>query len=393
MNRRILISGAGIAGPTLAWWLRRSGFEPTLVESAPAPRTGGYVIDFWGVGYDVAERMGLISTLREVGYSLREVRIVDELGRRIAGFDGNAFQGATRGRYLSIMRGDLAQAIYSRIDAEVEAMFGDTITVLEQDDNGVTVGFRHGPSRRFDLVVGAGGLHSVVRSLVFGPESAFEKYLGYYTAAFSAPGYPHRDEGVYVSYAVPGRQIARYALRDDRSAFFLILAADRTLAQVRHDPEAQRHVLNTAFGGLGWETAEIMEAMSSAEDLYFDAVAQARLPHWSRSRVVLLGDAAYCPSLLAGQGSAFAMAGAFVLAQELAAAHGDHRIAFAAYERRFKPFIEAKQRAAERVGGWFAPRTVAALQLRNLGMRALNLPWLGTWALSRSLGDRFDLDN
>ena len=388
----MLISGAGIAGPTLAWWLLRNGFVPTVVEKAPAPRTGGYMIDFWGVGYEVAARMGLIPALERVGYRMEEVRIVDALGHRVAGFDAGAFRAATNGRYLSLLRSDLAQAIYSMIAGDVETIFGASVIALEGDADGVTVIFDAVQPRRFDLVVGAGGLHSVVRALTFGPEREFEKYLGYYTAAFTAAHYPHRDEGVYVSYTVPGRQIARYALRDDRSAFFLILAADQAFGDVSHDAQAQREALRRAFGGLGWETGEIMAALDTADDLYFDAVAQVRLPCWSRERVVLLGDAAYCPSLLAGQGSAFAMAGAYVLADELATADGDHRAAFGAYEQRFRPFVDAKQKAAKRFGGWFAPRTRGALRLRNLVARTIDIPWLGERLLARSLGDRFDLD-
>jgi len=407
-NRTVLISGAGIAGPTLAWWLRRDGITPTLVEAAPAPRTGGYIMDFWGVGYDVAERMDLVPTLRRVGYHLEEVRIVDARGHRVAGFRTNAFDAATGGRYLSILRGDLAAAIFERIarrggelvaarDSEaVETIFDDSITRLEQDDDGVDVTFEHAPPRRFDLVVGADGLHSNTRRLAFragtGAEH-HEKFLGYYTAAFSTSHYPHRDEGVYVSYAVPGRQVARYALRDDRAAFFLILAAEQPLAIDHRDAAQQRRILHDSFAGIGWEMDEILRAMDSADDLYFDSVAQARLPHWSRGRVVLIGDAAYCPSLIAGQGSAFAMAGAYVLAHELAVAGRDHRVAFEAYERRFKPFIDAKQQAAEKFGGWFAPRTPLKLALRNLATRAMAVPLLGEWMIGRSLADRFELPN
>ena len=387
----MLISGAGIAGPTLAWWLLRKGFIPTLVEKAQSPRTSGYMIDFWGVGYDVAEQMGLIPILEAVGYRIKEVRIVDELGRRVAGFNADAFRAATHGRYLSLLRSDLAQAIYSIIARDVETIFGASVIALAQDADGVSAIFDGARPRRFDIVVGAGGLHSVVRRLAFGPERDFEKYLGYYRAAFTAARYRHRDEGVYVSYTVPGRQVARYALRNERSAFFLILAADPTFERLNHDPDAQREALRDAFGGIGWETGEIMAAMDGADDLYFDAVAQVRLPRWSNGRVVLLGDAAYCPSLLAGQGSAFAMAGAYVLANELAAAGGDYRAAFTAYEQRFRPFIDAKQRAAERFGGWFAPRTRAALRIRNLVTRVMNVPWMGEWLIGRSLGDRFEL--
>lgn len=390
-NRNVIISGAGIAGPTLAYWLRRHGFSPTIVERAPAPRTGGYMIDFWGVGYDVAEQMDLLPTLRRVGYRLDELCIVDHRGRRIAGFHVDALQSATKGRYLSMMRSDLAHALYALVAKDVEFIFGDSIARLDEDDAGVTVTFEHHPPRRFDLVVGADGLHSVVRTLTFGPEARFEKYLGYYTAAFSAPGYPHRDEGAYVSYAVPKRQLARYALRENRSAFFMIFAQDQVLGLGHDDVAAQRRILRETFSGIGWEADEILAAMESADDLYFDAVAQTRLSSWSRGRVALLGDAAYCPSLLAGQGSALAMAGAQVLAHELAAANGDHRAAFAAYERRFKPFIDAKQKSAERFGGWFAPRTRFALTLRNLATKALAFPWIGDRLVVRSLGDQFEL--
>jgi 2-polyprenyl-6-methoxyphenol hydroxylase-like FAD-dependent oxidoreductase len=405
-TRTVLISGAGIAGPTLAWWLRRKGFTPTIVEGAPAPRTGGYIMDFWGVGYDVAERMELIPTLRRIGYHLEELRIVDTHGKRVAGLHTNEFDAATNGRYLSILRGDLASAIFDRITQRggerdsmrsadaVETIFGDSITHLDQDDDGVSVAFEHTPPRRFDLVVGADGLHSNTRRLAFGaaPDGEnYEKYLGYYTAAFSTSHYPHRDEGVYVSYAVPGRQVARYALRDDRAAFFLILAAEEPLAVDHRDAGQQRRILHDAFDGTGWEVDEIMRAMDSADDLYFDSVAQARLPHWSRGRIALVGDAAYCPSLIAGQGSAFAMAGAFVLAHELAAAAGDHRVAFEAYERRFKPFIDDKQRSAEKFGGWFAPRTPFKLALRNLATHVMSIPLLGEWMIDRSLSDRFEL--
>ena len=262
--RTVLISGAGIAGPTLAWWLLRKGYIPTLVEKSPGPRRGGYMIDFWGVGYDVAARMGLIPALQQVGYRLEEVRLVDQLGRRITGFNAEAFRTATHGRYLSLLRSDLASAIYSMVEGDVETIFGDSVVGLEEDAAGVDVIFESGAARRFDLIVGAGGLHSIVRTLAFGPEHRFEKYLGYYTAAFTAAHYRHRDEGAYVSYSVPGRQVARYALRDDRSAFFLIVAADEALGHVSHDPRAQREVLRDAFGGLGWELGEITAAMDSA---------------------------------------------------------------------------------------------------------------------------------
>lgn len=389
--RTVLIVGAGVAGPSLAWWLRRAGFTPTLVEQAPALRTGGYLIDFWGVGYDVAERMGLLPRLHEVGYDIDELRIVDSHGRRRATLQVEVIRKVTKGRYVSLMRSDLSRAIYDLLGGEVETLFGDTVTRLDEDREGVEVTFRHAAPRRFDLVVGAGGLHSVVRQLIFGPDHRFERYLRYCTAAFTAEGYPHRDEGVYLSHSAPGRQAARYALRDGRSAFFFIFAADQPPAVAPHDLPGQRAVLHRLFGGTGWEADEFLAAMDTATDLYFDRVAQAVVPAWSRGRIALLGDAAYSPSLLAGQGSAFAMTGAQVLAHELAAADGDHRVAFPAYERRFRPFVEAKQRSAARFGGWFAPRSRPGLWLRDQVTRLLNVPVIGELLAGGTLSDRFTL--
>lgn len=387
----VLISGLGVAGPTLAYWLRRFGFVPTVVERAPAPRTGGYMIDFWGVGFDVADRMGLVPALERDGYRLEELRLVDGDGRRITTVDARVFARALDGRFVSLPRGDLAHRIYELIDGGVETIFADSIVRLEQDARGVEVSFERTATRRFDLVVGADGLHSNVRRLVFGDGGEVETYLGYYAAAFSAAGYPHRDEGTYVSYALPGRQIARYALRNGRSAFFFVFAQEKPLAIDHHDTAAQRQILRQRFSGTGWECDEILDVMDSASDLYFDVVSQTRLPDWSRGRVVLVGDAAYCPSLLSGQGCAFGMAGAYLLAESLRRFPGDHARAFAEYQLQFKPFVDRKQQAAARFADWFAPRTPFRLLVRNLATRAMGLPYIGGVIAARSFGDRLQL--
>ena len=179
---RVLISGAGIAGPTLAYWLLQYGFEPTLVEKSPQLRTGGYIIDFWGAGFDVADRMGLLPEIKSQGYVVQEVRVVNQDGERIAGFPAEVFSRMTDGRYVSLPRGDLAASIFRKIDGQAETIFGDSITRIEQSASGVRVEFQRGSPREFDLVVGADGLHSEVRKLAYGPEERFEKYLGYKVA-------------------------------------------------------------------------------------------------------------------------------------------------------------------------------------------------------------------
>lgn len=390
-NRNILISGAGIAGPTLAYWLMRRGFTPTLVEHAHAPRDGGYMIDFWGVGYDVAERMGLLPALNEDGYHLREVRLVNRRGHRVAGFDAGIFDTVTRGRFLSILRGDLARRIHQCIDGKVEILFSESVTALDEDPGGVTVAFRGAPARRFDLVVGADGLHSNVRNLLFGDGARFESYLGYYAASWFAAGYPHRDEEMYVSHAMPGRQLARYALRDGSSAIFVILARRTPLAVAQHDVAGQKAVLREALTGTGWESDEMLARLDEAETLYFDHVAQTHCPEWTKGRVALLGDAAYCPSLLSGQGSAFAMAGAYELAHALAANNGDHELAFAEYERRFRPFVMRQQGEAKELGWWFAPQSMIGVWLRNLTTNLIGAPVIGRRLVTNLLGDRFNL--
>ena len=396
-NPNILISGAGIAGPTLAYWLQRHGFNPTLVESATQLRSGGYVIDFWGTGYDVAERMGIVPRLKTLGYDVQEVLAVDSDGKRIAGFSVDVVREAIEGRYTSIARGDLAQAIYQALEGRVETLLGDRIRSLEQSANGVEVTFEHSPARRFDLVIGADGLHSGVRELAFGPQQQYEKFLGYSVAAFEAAGYRPRDEQVYVGYNQPGKMIARFTLRDDRSMFMAVCASDgpapRADGQANHEESdrAVRQFIHEQFDHAGWESREIMAAMDRSGDLYFDRVSQIRMDSWSKGRVALIGDAAACPSLLAGEGSALAMTEGYVLAGELATAGGDHGVAFDRFEQRLRKFIEGKQHDAANFAGAFAPRTAFGLFVRNLVTRAMGFAPVAKLVMERSLVDRFAL--
>ena len=220
---RIIINGAGIAGPTLAYWLRQASHEVLLVEAAPQLRRDGYVIDFWGAGYDVAEKMGLLPRIRDLGYQVREVRFVDRHGRKRGGFSSEVFRRLLNGRFTTLRRSDLAATIYGALEGTVETIFGDSVASIEETGHGVRVRFDHASPREADLVVGADGLHSRVRRLVFGPDAGVEVSLGYHVAAFEVEGYRPRDELVYVSHGAPGRQISRWSMRDDKTLFLFVL--------------------------------------------------------------------------------------------------------------------------------------------------------------------------
>ena len=385
-----LISGVGIAGATLAFWLHKYGIEPTLVELAPALRSSGYVIDFWGLGYDIAEKMGLLPDITRIGYHTQELRIVDEDGRRLSGFGVQLFRELTGGRYVTIGRGDLSKLICDQISGSCEIIFGDSIAGLRETGGEVHVQFEHGAERRFDLVIGADGLHSRVRKLVFGPQDRYEKDLGYRVAAFETTGYRRRDELVYIVHSAPGRQVGRLALHDGQTLFLFIFASGSE--PEAHGVAAQKAMLRKAFQGDGWELPRILTALDTCDDLYFDRVSQIRMAAWSRGRIALVGDAAFCVSLLAGQGSALAMTAAYVLPGELATLQHQPQEAFRRYEERLRPFIDRKQRAAERFASAFVPRTQLGIFFRNQVMKSFRIPAIARIALGRDIrDDQFEL--
>ena len=392
---KILISGAGIAGPTLAYWLSRYRMEPTIVEIAPRLRTGGYMIDFWGAGFDIAERMGLREEITDKGYTVRQVRIVNREGRRVSGFPADVFTRVTNGHYVSLPRGDLAAIIFGKLGGGVETIFGDGIAGIEQTSQGVQVRFERGPARRFDLVIGADGLHSRVRELVFGPQSRYEKYLGYKVGAFVVDGYEPRDELVYVMYTQIGQWVARFAMRDGSTVFMFAFRHEPEKDPPEDDVTAQKALLRKRFGGSGWECPQILEALDTARDFYFDRVSQIHMNAepglWTRGRVSLLGDAAFCVSLLAGQGSALAMVAAYILAGELHRANGDYTTAFAQYQERFGPFVFEKQKAAVGFASTFAPESAFSLFLRNQVMKLLTVPWVASYIFGKGLADKIVL--
>jgi 2-polyprenyl-6-methoxyphenol hydroxylase-like FAD-dependent oxidoreductase len=299
------------------------------------------------------------------------------------------------GRFLSLPRRDLAATIFCKIERAVETIFGDSVFRIDQDEKRVRVKFERGGERDFDLVIGADGLHSRVRELVFGAEQRFEKYLGYMVAGFQSDGYRPRDELVYLMFTELGQQVMRFSMRDDSTMFLFTFADDEASGASANDLPAQKALLRARFEKSGWECPQILDQLDNTCDLYFDRVSQIRMDEepglWTRGRVTLIGDAACCVSLLAGQGSALAMVAAYILAGELHRAEGDYAKAFASYQALFAPFVRQKQEAALRFRVLFGPKSKAAMFVRNQVMNLVRYPWIARAAFSRDLVDKITL--
>jgi 2-polyprenyl-6-methoxyphenol hydroxylase-like FAD-dependent oxidoreductase len=388
---RVAINGAGIAGTTLAWWLRRFGHEVLIVEKAHGFRTGGYLLDLWGIGYDVAEKMGVLPRLQAVQYHVEELRILDRQGRVCGGYPTKILSRLARNRLLALARSDIAATIHGTLDSAVETIFGDSICAIRDDGNRLGIGFDHAPTREVDLVVGADGLRSRIRSLAFGSGSMFEHALGCHVAAFELSGYRPRQEGIAAIHGAPGRYVSRISLRDDKTLVFMVFRNEYFAGDIPANETQRKSALHEVFGDMAWECPQILSAMADASDIYFDSVSQIRMERWTKGRVALVGDAAACPSLIAGEGAGLAMAEAYVLAGEIHASRGDLVAAFARYEERMKPFLLHKQKAAQKLVGAFVPKNALAVAARNFATRLMRLPVFPELMMGRYLSDAIEL--
>jgi 2-polyprenyl-6-methoxyphenol hydroxylase-like FAD-dependent oxidoreductase len=349
------------------------GWDVVMLEKAPGPRTQGYMIDLFGPGYDAAEATGLLPRLRELGYHVEGARFVDPTGRSRARLDYTRFARAVNGRLLSIMRPDLELALREHLPDEVELRFATSLTGVENHADGVHVTLTGGEVLDADLLVGADGIHSAVRSLVFGEERNYLRYLGFHTAAFTFTDpaiHAQVDNGFCLTDTID-RQIGLYGLRDGRVAAF---AAHRTTdPTVPDDPQA---ALRAEYDSLGWVVPDALAQCPPAREVYYDEVAQITVPRWHRDRVVLLGDAAYAVSLLAGQGASLSIAGAFVLAEQLRRANSVE-IGLDRHEQVWRPVVEEKQHAGRKAVRWFLPHSLAQLRTRRIMLALSWLPGLG----------------
>ncbi|MFG3349598.1 FAD-dependent monooxygenase [Streptomyces sp. NPDC048018] len=370
--RTVLISGASIAGPALALWLHRYGFAATVVEKAPAVRTGGYKVDLRGGAVEICARMGILDEVRAHSTDMAGGSYVDSEGRTVGELPAAIFGGREE-QDEEIMRGDLARILYERTREDVEYVFGDSVSSLHDDGEGVDVVFESGTRRRFDLVVGADGLHSATRRLVFGDERHHRRHLGAYISLFTGPDRLGLDRWE-TYHARPDKLVSVYSTAGESAATAkncLVFAAPAELAYDHRDIAAQKRLLAEAFAGDDWEIPRLIADAADADDFYFDSISTIHLDRWSRGRVVLLGDAAHCTSPASGQGTGLALTGAYVLAGELAAAGGDHVTGFAAYEEVMRPGVELNQSFAERFAKEMTVSSRRKIALRMFMVRVL----------------------
>jgi 2-polyprenyl-6-methoxyphenol hydroxylase-like FAD-dependent oxidoreductase len=337
---KVLISGAGPAGLTAAYWLKRYGFTPTIVERAPHLLVGGYKIDVRGAALQVIKQMRIHDAVVAARTDMQGAQLVDKQGKVIERMRGDEFGHRVTGD-LEIVRGTLCEILRDHL-GDVELLFGNTIQGITQSANIVQVQFTKNGVREFDCVIGADGLHSNVRRIAFGEESRFLRDLGLYLCVYSVPNYLKLDR-MEMQYSELGRIAAIWSSRGDANAKACFGFAAPTLQIGLHDRSQQQQALETVYEGIGWEVPRLLELMPTASNWYFDKAAQINMPRWSQGRVVLVGDAAYCASPMSGQGTSLALIGAYVLAGELAATSGDCLRAFAEYENSMRPFVEANQ--------------------------------------------------
>ncbi|MFI5895827.1 FAD-dependent monooxygenase [Actinoplanes sp. NPDC051513] len=375
---RVLISGGGIAGPALAFWLQRAGAEVTIVERSRAPRPGGHAVDVRGVARDVIERMGLREAIRDSQVDERGWALVDARGRKRATMPADLFGGEGIVAEIEIARGDLARILHDATAGAVDWRFGDRITALTPDGDAT---FASGGRERFDVVVGADGVRSGVRALAFGPHEEFVRPLGGRGAYFTVAD-PGDLDNWFEMFNAPGGLVA--GIRPERGGTAKASLSFRTNEPwTRTDKAGQMRELRERFAGIGWRVPGFLASMPDAPDFYFDEITQVHVEKWRRGRVVLLGDAGYCGSPLAGLGTSMSLVGAYVLAGELAAA-ASPEAAFAAYQEQMAAYVKDGTQLPPGGMKAFAPNS--SLMIR---MRAVSMRMMGVWPMKGMLEKQF----
>ena len=337
----------------------------------PELRVGGHAVDIRGTALDVIERMGLAAAVREARTNILTLSAVRPDGRRTYDVALRPLHEARGDREVEIMRDDLVRILFGAIADDSEVVFGDSVRAVLPQGARIGVEFERGASREVDVVVGADGQHSALRELVFGPERDFTHHLGAYLSIYTVDNLlALRDRAVL--YNEPGRAAAMFTVRGNERAKVVLLFRSGPLDIEFTDRAAQQKLLRRRFAGMGWETGRLLEAMPDAYDFYFDEMSQVRLPSWSTGRVALLGDAAFGPSPMSGQGTSLALIGGYLLANHIATA-ADLPAAFTLWERGFRPNVELNQGLATDGMSTLLPDSRFGIFTRNQTMRLIPL--------------------
>jgi 2-polyprenyl-6-methoxyphenol hydroxylase-like FAD-dependent oxidoreductase len=372
-NLHVLISGASIAGPALAFWLNQYGFKVTIIEKAAQPRTGGYRVDLRGAAVTVAENMGILHRIKDKAIHIRQSVLINKKGGTIAGFNPDEF-GMRQERDVEILRGDLAEILYEQTKEDTEYLFNDSILKIEEQTGGIKVHFQKGGTRHFDLLVAADGLRSNVRRLLFDKEEHLVKHLGYYISIFSVPNHLELDQEE-VGYPGAGKIVNVFNAHKKQPSKALFLFSSKGLEYDFKDIAQQQKILKGAFENEGWELAALLKAMPESPDFYFDSLSQVHAPELFKGRTVLLGDAGYCPSPASGQGTSLAIVGAYVLAGELSRT-ADYREAFDNYSDKMGHYIKVNQELGLAVLEQMIAKSKTELFMQNLVLTLMKyMPW------------------
>jgi 2-polyprenyl-6-methoxyphenol hydroxylase-like FAD-dependent oxidoreductase len=367
---KAIVSGGGIAGLAAALSLAQKRWDVLVLEKAASLRTGGYMLDFFGPGFDAAGDLGVLDDLRQKARGVGKVDFIDATGRTRSSVNYAHIRRATQDKLFPILRGDIERVLHSALPATVGIRYGTSIVSVENFGGGVSVALSNGGALEADLLVGAEGIHSATRKLVFGPEEKFIRPLGFHTAGyfFESARVAAALEGDFKMMAIKGRMIGLYEVDPNQiMAFFVMRSRDEA------PPTDPRSALLEGFGDLGWIVPEALAAMPEPQEIYFDVVAQIEMPCWHRERTVVIGDAAYAVSLLAGQGASLALAGGRALGQVLGG-EGSIEEKLQRFDARLRPLVLEKQGAGRRSAQWFVPQTEAHAVLRDVAVNITNWP-------------------
>ncbi|WP_168207407.1 FAD-dependent monooxygenase [Microlunatus elymi] len=389
----VLISGAGIAGPALAHQLAASGVQVTVVERSAGIRTAGQLVDLRGNSQEAVRRMGLFDRIMDARLPQNGIAYINGRGRVFARWGIDMFGGHGPVSDLEIFRGDISEILHEAVRDRVDFRFNDKITSVDEHTDHISVSFEHGRTERYDLVVAADGLHSATRRLIWGPEDPYVHQVGGHTAYFTMPA-PEPLDGWTLAHVLSERRMTMIRPDHDPAlahAIMTFLDQPGSVVPDRHDPHARREMLIKRFTGADWHVPAMVAALESADDLYFDSVAQVKMPELSRGRVVLLGDAGYCPSPSSGQGTALALVGAYILAGELTTGT-DLASALRSYEALMAPQIAAGQQLPPGSTSWSMPKTRYGVKLAELAtVIAGHRPVSSMMAKAMAVEDKIDL--